>query len=38
MSQDKAAEAKQRLAEVYGGFVEGFEFPDMRDAYALLQE
>ncbi|MBV9289570.1 MAG: adenylate cyclase, partial [Hyphomicrobiales bacterium] len=35
--QGNAAEAKQRLAEVYGGFAEGFEFPDLRDAHALLQ-
>ena len=34
---DKAAEAKQRLAEVYGRFEEGFELKDLRDAYALLQ-
>ncbi len=34
---DKAAKAKQRLAEVYGRFQEGFELQDLRDAYALLQ-
>jgi predicted ATPase len=34
---DKAAEAKQRLAQVYGRFQEGFELKDLRDAYALLQ-
>jgi class 3 adenylate cyclase/predicted ATPase len=34
---DKAAKAKQRLAEVYGRFQEGFELKDLRDAYALLQ-
>ena len=27
---DKAAEAKQRLTEIYGQFQEGFELKDMR--------
>ena len=34
---DKAAEAKGRLAEIYGRFQEGFDLKDLRDAYALLQ-
>ena len=35
--EDKAAEARRRLAEIYGRFQEGFGTKDLRDAYALLQ-
>jgi adenylate cyclase len=35
--QDKTAEARRRLAEVYGRFTEGFEAPDLREARALLE-
>ena len=31
------AEARTRLAEVYGRFAEGFAFPDLQDAAALLE-
>jgi hypothetical protein len=30
------AEARQRLREVYGRFTEGFDFPDLQDAAALI--
>jgi predicted ATPase len=36
--QDKAAEAQQLLADVYGWFTEGFDTPDLQDAQALLVE
>jgi adenylate cyclase len=35
--QGKRAEAHQLLAEIYGGFTEGFDTPDLRDAKALLE-
>jgi adenylate cyclase len=36
--QGKNEEARERLAEVYGWFTEGFDTPDLRDAKALLEE
>jgi predicted ATPase len=36
--QGKRAEARQLLAEVYGGFTEGFDTADLQDARALLEE
>jgi predicted ATPase len=36
--QDKAREARDLLARIYGGFTEGFETADLRDARALLDE
>jgi tetratricopeptide (TPR) repeat protein len=35
---DELAEARQSLAAVYGRFTEGFAFPDLQDAAALLGE
>jgi predicted ATPase/class 3 adenylate cyclase len=37
-SQGKAAEARQRLAEIYGWFTEGFDTKDLQEAKALLEE
>ena len=34
----KSAEARERLAPVYGWFTEGFETPDLKEAKALLDE
>jgi adenylate cyclase len=34
--QGKRTEAHQLLAEVYGGFTEGFDTADLREAKALL--
>ena len=36
--QGKTAEARAMLAAIYGWFTEGFEFPDLKDAKALLEE
>jgi predicted ATPase len=36
--QGKIEEARPMLAEIYGWFTEGFEFPDLKDAKALLDE
>jgi predicted ATPase len=36
--QDKSAEARQLLAEVYSWFTEGFDTTDLREAKALLDE
>jgi predicted ATPase len=36
--QGKAVEARQRLAEVYGWFTEGFDTVDLQEAQALLEE
>ena len=36
--QGKAAEARSRLSEIYNWFTEGFEFADLKDAKALLDE
>ncbi|UCC83804.1 MAG: protein kinase [Gemmatimonadota bacterium] len=35
-SQGKSAAARERLADIYGRFTEGFETPDLQDAKALL--
>jgi adenylate cyclase len=34
--QDRGAEARQLLAEVYGWFTEGFDTADVQEAKALL--
>jgi predicted ATPase len=36
--QGKTAEARQRLAEIYGWFTEGFDTKDLQEAKALLVE
>jgi predicted ATPase len=36
--QDKRAEARQLLADVYGWFTEGFDTSDLQEAKALLEE
>ncbi|HEV8713986.1 MAG TPA: AAA family ATPase, partial [Candidatus Binatia bacterium] len=36
--QDKTAEARQMLAEIYGWFTEGFDTADLKEAKALLEE
>ena len=36
--QDRHAEARDRLAPVYGWFTEGFDTPDLKDAKTLLDE
>jgi hypothetical protein len=36
--QGKREEARQRLAEIYGWFTEGFDTPDLQAARALLRE
>jgi predicted ATPase len=36
--QGKTAEARQRLAEIYGWFTEGFDTKDLQEAQALLEE
>jgi class 3 adenylate cyclase/predicted ATPase len=37
-SHGKTAEARQRLAEIYGWFTEGFDTKDLQEAKALLTE
>jgi adenylate cyclase len=37
-SQGKHAEARQRLAEIYNWFTEGFDTKDLQEAKALLEE
>jgi predicted ATPase len=37
-NQGKKDEARQRLAEIYGWFTEGFDTTDLKDARALLEE
>jgi predicted ATPase len=37
-SRDKAAEARQLLAEIYARFTEGFDTADLQAARALLEE
>jgi hypothetical protein len=32
------ARAQSTLAEVYGGFTEGFDTPDLKEARALIRE
>ena len=34
----KQAEARQRLADMYGWFTEGFDTQDLREAKVLLDE
>jgi adenylate cyclase len=36
--QDKQAEARQMLAEIYGWFTEGFDTKELQEAKALLDE
>jgi predicted ATPase len=36
--QGKREEGRQRLTEIYGGFTEGFDTPDLIEAKALLEE
>jgi predicted ATPase len=36
--QGRITEARDTLAPVYNWFTEGFEFPDLKDAKALLDE
>jgi predicted ATPase len=36
--QDKRAEARQLLAEIYNWFTEGFDTTDLQEAKALLEE
>ena len=36
--QGKQEEARQRLAEIYGWFTEGFDTSDLKEAKALLEE
>ena len=38
VKQGRGGEAKQRLAQIYDRFTEGFETPDLRAARALLDE
>jgi predicted ATPase len=37
-TQDKSAEARGMLAEIYDWFSEGFDTPDLQDARALLEQ
>ncbi len=36
--QDRKDEARQKLAEIYGWFIEGFDTADLKEAKALLEE
>ena len=36
--QDKRAEARELLGEIYGWFTEGFDTADLKDAKVLLKE
>ena len=36
--QDKRAEARAMLSEIYNWFTEGFDTADLKDAKALLDE
>ena len=36
--QDKTAEARQMLQEIYDWFTEGFDTKDLKEAKALLEE
>ncbi len=38
MRQGRQAEARSELAEIYGGFTEGFDTQDLQEGRALLQE
>jgi predicted ATPase len=37
-SKGRKEEARTMLADIYNWFTEGFEFPDLKDAKALLDE
>jgi predicted ATPase len=37
-AQQRQTEARELLANVYSGFTEGFETPDLKDAKVLLDE
>jgi len=37
-SPAELAEARSTLRDLYAGFIEGFEFPDLREATALIGE
>lgn len=37
-TQGKQAEARQKLADIYGWFTEGFETKDLQEAKGLLEE
>ena len=37
-NQGKTEEARKMLAEIYNWFSEGFEFTDLKEAKALLDE
>ncbi len=36
--QNKKQEVRERLAEIYGWFTEGFDTKDLQEAKALLEE
>jgi predicted ATPase len=36
--QGKRPQARQRLAEIYNWFIEGFDTVDLKEAQALLEE
>ena len=36
--KDKQDQARNMLTEIYNWFTEGFEFPDLQDAKALLED
>jgi len=38
LTQGKKAEARKMLEEIYGWFTEGFDFPDLKEAKAFLDE
>jgi predicted ATPase len=38
LQQGKKEEARQRLADIYGWFSEGFDTVDLKEAKALLEE
>jgi len=38
MKQERRAEARAMLAEIYNWFTEGFATADLKDAKALLEE
>ena len=38
LRQGRFSEARQRLADIYGWFTEGFDTRDLKEAKALLEE
>jgi tRNA A-37 threonylcarbamoyl transferase component Bud32/tetratricopeptide (TPR) repeat protein len=38
MTQGKKAKARKMLEDIYGWFTEGFDFPDLKEAKAFLEE